>query len=306
MKTLKLFSVILFGAIVMSSCVADVVIQDEIVVDEPRVTLNQLLATYEIWYLDIHRTIGNGAIPFMDKAFTLSFRNGTFFANNNLVGMGANGNGFGLDVGFYDTFAMELDISHDLDGFYRFEVFQAGPNEIRLYHRSTNTTYFLEGYQRNTFDYDLVFYENIHYFLQEYEAWEKVYTSNYGAINEFDNENYLQFLYYGSGDNFRSSQDPNGTPINTIYYDYTGYYEVNDIPNDFYSKTLTLDYDYLGNEFFELTVINDGKIELFHPSSGTVYRFVGRGYLQFKNSNGEQQNQTKRIRKSDFLKHKKV
>ncbi len=52
-----------------------------------------------------------------------------------------------------------------------------------------------------------MFYDNIHYFLQEYEAWEKTYTSEIGAINEFDNENYLQFLAGGSDDTFRSSQD---------------------------------------------------------------------------------------------------
>jgi hypothetical protein len=40
-----------------------------------------------------------------------------------------------------------------------------------------NTTYYLIGYQRSNFDYDRLFYDNIHYFLQEYKAWEKVYTN---------------------------------------------------------------------------------------------------------------------------------
>jgi len=61
-----------------------------------------------------------------------------------------------------------------------------------------DTSYFLDGYQRSSFNYDYVFYDNIHYFLQEYEAWEKIYTSNTGALNEFDNENYLQFLSGGN------------------------------------------------------------------------------------------------------------
>jgi len=53
-----------------------------------------------------------------------------------------------------------------------------------------------------------------------------------------------------------------------------------------YLKTLTLDYDYFSNEYFELSVINDGKIELYHPASQTVYEFVGRGYIQYlKTSN---------------------
>jgi len=46
-------------------------------------------------------------------------------------------------------------------------------------------------------------------------------------------------------------------------------------------KTLTLDYDFFDNEYFELSVINDQRIELFHPSSETVYEFTGRGYIQF-------------------------
>ena len=48
-----------------------------------------------------------------------------------------------------------------------------------------------------------------------------------------------------------------------------------------YLKTLTLDYDFFDNEYFELSVINDQRIELFHPSSETVYEFTGRGYIQF-------------------------
>ncbi|WP_378180379.1 nicotinic acid mononucleotide adenyltransferase [Aquimarina sp. SS2-1] len=304
MKTLKLLSVIILGSMLLTSCVAEVVLEEDVFIEEPSIRLDDLLNTYEIWYVDIERTQGNGEIPFLQKAFTVSFKNGTFFANNNLVGIGSNGNGFGLDVGYYNTFNMEVDISHDLDGTYSLGVTQYGNNEIRLYDGVTNTSYYLIGYQRNTFDYDKVFYDNIHYFLHEYITWEKVYTSEFGALNEFDNENYLQFLYYGSGDNFRSSEDVNVSNINDIYYDYTGYYAVDDVPNNFYMKNLTLDYDYLGNEYFELTVINDSTIELLHPASGTIYEFVGRGYLQFKNSKDGKplQNEKKRLKKADFMK----
>ncbi|SEK75250.1 hypothetical protein SAMN04487910_1026 [Aquimarina amphilecti] len=304
MKTLKLLSAFILGSIFLTSCVAEVVVEEDVFIEEPAITLNELLSTYEIWYVDIERTQGNGEIPFLQKAFTVSFKNGTFYANNNLVGIGNNGNGFGLDVGYYNTFRMEVDISHDIDGTYSLNVTQFGNNEIRLYDNVTNTSYYLIGYQRNTFDYDKVFYDNIHYFLHEYVTWEKVYTSDFGALNEFDNENYLQFLYYGSGDNFRSSEDVNVSNINDIYYDYDGYYQVNDVPNNFYMKNLTLDYDYLGNEYFELTVINDSKIELLHHASGTIYEFVGRGYLQFKSSKDGKpsQNNKKRLKKADFMK----
>ncbi len=308
MKTLKLLSVILFGSMLLTSCVAEVVIEEDVFIDEPApgISLNVLLSDYEIWYVDIERTTGNGEVPFLQKAFTVSFRNGTFYANNNLVGMGSNGNGFGLDVGFYDAYRTTVDIDHDIDGVYKLAVTQLSSNEIELYDAVTNTRYYLIGYQRNAFDYDAVFYDNIHYFLQEYRVWEKVYTSEFGVLNEFDEENYLKFEYFGAGENFMSSRDQNGLPINDIFYDYTGYYEVNDIINTFDRKTLTLSYDYLGNEFFELSVINDSKIELFHPSSETVYQFVGRGRIQFKSSeNGKPtQNQTKRYKKADFLKLK--
>lgn len=311
MKTIKLFSVIFLSSLLLTSCVAEVIVEEDVYI-EPQpfvnsntgINLGTLLNTYEIWYVDIERTKGNGEIPFFQKAFTVSFKNGTFFANNNLAGIGKNGNGFGLDVGFYDTFKMNLDINHDIDGFYKLVVTQHAGNEIEVYDAVTNTSYFLVGYQRSTFDYDRVFYDNIHYFLQEYKTWEKVFTSQYGVLNEFDNENYLKFSYHGSGENFKSSKDVVGTPIQNIFYDYTGHYEVRDIINTFDKKTLTLDYDYLGNEFFELSVINDSKIELFHPSSKTIYQFVGRGHIQFKSSENKKasQNEKKRLKKADFIK----
>ena len=72
-------------------------------------------------------------------------------------------------------------------------MYQLSPNEIKLYDRYQNRTYYLMGYQRNAFDYDRVFYDNIHYFLQEYVAWEKVSTIG-GTTNAFDYENYLKFM----------------------------------------------------------------------------------------------------------------
>ena len=38
------------------------------------------------------------------------------------------------------------------------------------------------------------------------------------------------------------------------------------------------------NENFELSVLNDARIELYHASSGTTYEFDGRGYIQFRTS----------------------
>jgi hypothetical protein len=279
MKTLKLLLGFALTATLFTSCYTDVVVDNY--VDEPTISVNQLLNSYELWYVDINKTVGYGTTPFLQKAFTLSFRNGTLFANNNLVGIGSTGNGFGIAIADYDAYDMILDVQHDVDGFETFDVYQIDNNTIELYNPNNDTSYFLDGYQRNNFDYDFVFYDNIHYFLQEYDAWEKTYTSEYGAINEFDNENYLQFLAGGNDDEFRSSQDELGTSVNNLTWDYTGVYGVGNISGNESLKTLTLDYDFFNNEHFELSVINDGKIELYHPASQTVYEFVGRGFIQY-------------------------
>ncbi len=285
MKTLKILLSFALTATLFTSCYTEVVVDD--IIDEPRISLNQLLGSYDLWYVDINSTVGFGETPFLQKAFTVSFLNGVVYANNNIAGLGANGDGFGIDVGNYDAYEMILDVQHDIDGFSTFDVYEVDFNTIELYNPNNDTSYFLDGYQRNNFDYDFVFYDNIHYFLQEYEAWEKTYTSEFGVLNEFDNENYLQFLAGGNDSTFRSSQDDTGMNVNNLLWDYTGIYGVGDISGNNLLKTLTLDYDSLDNEFFELTVINDSKIELFHPTSETVYEFVGRGYIQYLKSDSK-------------------
>ena len=70
-----------------------------------------------------------------------------------------------------------------------------------------------------------------------------------------------------------------------------------------YLKTLTLDYDYFDNEYFELSVINDARIELYHPSSETVYEFTGRGYIQYLK---EQIQKEKQLRKKKCVSSEKI
>ncbi len=304
MKTLKLLLVFAVSATLFTSCYTE-----EIIVDSynpqpgPSISLNQLLNSYELWYVDINETLGYGETPFLQMAFTVSFRNGNMFANNNLVGIGSQGNGYGIQIGTYDAYNMILDVYHVIDGYQTFDVYQINNNTIELYNPHNDTSYFLVGYQRANFDYDYVFYDNIHYFLQEYRAWEKTYTSATGTINDFDYENYLQFLAGGNDSEFRSSQDVNvGNPSN-IYWDYTGVYGVSNIPGNMYMKTLTLDYDYFGNEHFELTVLNDARIELYHISSQTIYEFTGRGYIQYmRNAEGKE---TKEPKKRKFKAERK-
>lgn len=303
MRTIKLIFGFAVVATLLTSCYTEVIVEDDYNDPVTVVTLNQVLNSYELWYVDIHRSSGSGYVPFVSKAFTLSFRNGTLFANNNLVGIGEQGYGFGIDVGIYDTYGFNLEITHDIDGYNLFEVRERNATEIELYNRANNVRYVLVGYQRNTFDYDMLFYDNIHYFVQEYVAWEKTFTSLEGELNEFDYEHFLAFLPGGGDGNFKSSQDPQGTYIYDLYWDYTGIYNVDDVPGDGYLKYLTLDYDFLGNEYFELSVLSDNRIELYHPSSGTFYEFTGRGYIPFKNkkdgklriSNSEIQKTMKKI-----------
>lgn len=283
MKQFRLLLSFTIITTLFSSCYTEVIVDD--FVNEPRISINQILSAYELWYVDINATKGFGESPFLQKAFTISFKNGVLYANNNLVGLGNNGNGYGIDVANYDAYNMILNVNHDLDGFATFDVFQVNNNTIELYNPNNDTSYFLNGYQRNNFDYDFVFYDNIHYFLQEYETWEKTYTSDLGVLNEFDNENYLRFITRETDYEFQSSQDFNVSNINTIFWDYSGLYGIgNTIGND-YLKTLTLNYDSSSNDFFELSVINDNTIKLFHAASKTTYEFKGRGYIPYLKPN---------------------
>ncbi|WP_345189991.1 nicotinic acid mononucleotide adenyltransferase [Algibacter agarivorans] len=303
MKMIKILLSFALTATLFTSCYTEVLVDD--FDDEQSISLNQLLRSHELWYVDINSTVGYGETPFLQKAFTISFINGVLYANNNIAGLGANGDGFGIDVGEYDAYDMILDVQHDIDGFSTFDVFQVDSNTIELYNPNNDTSYFLDGYQRSNFDYDFVFYDNIHYFLQEYDAWEKTYTSEFGAINEFDNENYLQFLAGGNDSTFRSSQDDNGLNPNNLIWDYTGVYGIGDVSGNEFLKILTLDYDFLDNEYFELSVINDSKIELFHPASETVYEFEGRGYIQYlKTSNTKGKVKVSEDKKRKFKKDK--
>ena len=170
MKTVKLLLSFALLSTLFTSCYTEIIVDD---FNEPGISINQLLSSHELWYVDINATQGFGETPFLQKAFTISFINGVVYANNNIVGLGDSGNGFGIDVGRYDAYDMILDVVHDIDGFETFDVYKIDNNTIELYNPNNDTSYFLDGYQRSNFDYDFVFYDNIHYFLQEYEAWEK-------------------------------------------------------------------------------------------------------------------------------------
>lgn len=283
MKAIKLHLGLLLVGILMSSCYTEVILEDGFI-EESGLNTAQVLQSFDLWYIDINETTGNGEVPFLQRAFTISFDNGNVYANNNIAGLGKTGNGYGIQIGYFNTFPGTLEIDHDIYGRWLLDVFAVNGNTLELYDANSNTSYYLRGYQMNRFDFDLVFYDNIKYLLQEYDVWEKTYTSEVGALNEFDRENFLQFFENGRGDVFKSSTDPIGSAINNLQWDYRGDYTVYDVENDETLKTLTLGYDFMGNDYFELYVINDSTIELYHPRSGTVYRFKGRGYIQYLKS----------------------
>lgn len=278
MRNLKLLFTFVLTGVFFHSCTT--INNDSFVDFEP--TLEEVVSEYDLWYVDYHRTSGIGDVPFVSRAFTLSFINGIMYANNNIVDIGRTGNGLGIDVGTYGTFNGVLQTNHDIDGFNDFDVFVLSNNEIRIYNPRQSVSYFLIGYNVNTFDYDKLFYENIEYFLQEYLAWEKVSATG-GTPNAFDDENYLEFTPENLT-TFRSSQDDFGTQVANIMWDYVGGYEIFDVTGYEDLKILTLNYDGGDIEEFELSVINDGTISLFHYNSETTYRFSGRGFLQFLKS----------------------
>ncbi|MDX1364284.1 MAG: nicotinic acid mononucleotide adenyltransferase [Arenibacter latericius] len=283
MKTIKLLSIMFLMGALVTSCYTEVIVEDDYI-QEAGPNLRELVHSYELWYVDISATLGNGEVPFLQRAFTVSFRGGELYANNNLAGFGKTGNGYGIPVGFFNTANGRLNIDHDVDGLWGLEVFVVSNNTIELYDSQSDTSYFLKGYQRNNFNYDKVFYDNLQYFLQEYDLWEKVKTSSEGEINEFDDENYLQFFEDSKGSGFRSSLDPNGIALNKIIWDYQGGYEVYNLANNHLVKAVTLDYDFMGSDYFELYVINDSTVELYHTGSGTVYTFKGRGFTTYLKS----------------------
>ncbi|MGB0880029.1 MAG: hypothetical protein ACPGTO_05635 [Polaribacter sp.] len=276
MKTLKLLFAFIISGVVFSSCT----VVENNYHEEIGISLEEVVSGYDLWYVDYHRTTGNGDIPYVSKAFTLSFLNGILYANNNIADIGRTGNGLGIDVGTYYTDGDVLSTNHDLDGRNNFEVIQISSNEIRLYNYRENVNYYLIGYQIHEFDYDKLFYENIEYFLQEYIAWEQVERSIAGAANEFDNETFLQFTPENIT-TFYSSTDAFGTNIDTIQWDFIGSYEVFDVVGYEDLKILTLNYDGGYIEEFELSVINDEKILLYHIDSETTYSFLGRGFVQY-------------------------
>ena len=98
------------------------------------------------------------------------------------------------------------------------------------------------GYQRNSFDYDRVFMTTFIISYKNMLLGKKMSTMG-GTTNAFDYENYLKFMAGGNDDTFKSSQDYNISNVNNIYWDYTGQYNIMNVPGNYYTKRLNLYYN---------------------------------------------------------------
>lgn len=291
MKAIKtLLFAVAFG-VLFSSC--EEIYYEEVYFDEPIALPYNPIEDYDLWYVDYHQTQGANPIPFMSRAFTLSFVNGVMYANNNISGIGIQGNGFGIDIGTYFSTSISIRTTHDIDGLYNFEVFQLSANEIRLTNQYTNTSYVLVGYDVHEFDYDRLFYENIEYLLQDYEVWNKTNTSTNGTVNEFDNENYLKFTPENNT-TFYSSRMAQNLPLENVIWDFVGGYEVFDVEGYEDLKILDLIYEGGAVESFEVSILKDNLLEFYHYTSGTTYRFEGNHFIQYLKGKKKSQSTRKR------------
>ena len=288
----------------MGSCTIENHI-DENYTNEPAYVLSDFLISYDLWYVDIDRTQGSGNISFMSKAFTMSFLpNGEVYANNNIVGLGITGNGYGISIGMYDVYNANglVSINDDLSGRFDFEVRQISTHEISLYNRSRDVTYYLIGYQKYDFDYDRLFYENITYFLQEYTVWTKNFADIVSPDAVFRAENHLRFYVAGNDNVFDSSESRINAPMTSIYWDYSGSYEVLNTSQT-NVKDLVLYYDINGSEEeFILKIIDDRHIELQNVVTDNIYRFTGHGYIQFRPASRLKHKQNLHLSTNRFIK----
>ena len=140
MKAKLLFLILLTGTL-MTSCYREVIIEVEYI-EESAFNTDQVLQSYDLWYVDINATKGNGEVPFLQRAFTISFDSGMLYANNNMVGIGKTGNGFGIDVGYYNTLRGTVEIDHDVDGPWLLDVSAVNKNTIELYDGRSDTSYY--------------------------------------------------------------------------------------------------------------------------------------------------------------------
>lgn len=254
---------------------------DVIVVNQRpvRESTSQKVFSQDLWILQE----SNGAVvPFIDRAFTISMSGGDLYANNNIFRLGAIGDGYGDRIGSVSFYKDLLELNHQQEGLFAFYVDRINVNTIRLTEIDTGVFYVFTGYRLNHFNFDQLFFENLEFLLQEFQAWENTQTLN-GVSNRFDQENYIQFQPNGV---FRTSIDPNGLSIDRVLWKYTGTYQVETIPNNLEQKRLFLSYADGSRESFLIKVNQDYEVSLCHDQSRTDYVFTGRKNIIYNKQKG--------------------
>lgn len=77
---------------------------------------------------------------------------------------------------------------------------------------------------------------------------------------------------------------PNRMYFNDILWDYLGRYSLFEVYNDETLKTLTLDYDFMDNEYFELYVVNDSAWALYLTIVELFLSTGVRGFITYLKS----------------------
>ncbi|QYS92180.1 hypothetical protein JJC04_06330 [Flavobacterium covae] len=73
MKTIRIFLLIIIIPSLFQSCTNEVIIEDRHTSTNSNKSLSKLMESYDLWYVDYNTTEGSGDIPFITRAFTISF-----------------------------------------------------------------------------------------------------------------------------------------------------------------------------------------------------------------------------------------
>ncbi len=76
---------------------------------------------------------------------------------------------------------------------------------------------------------------------------------------------------------FECSQDRNGLNSGGLFWCFSDDFTVCDQSLGSINKQLTLSYDFIWNDYFDLCTVIDRIIELYPIDSETTYRFKGLG-----------------------------
>ncbi len=71
MKAIKPLLILILIGTMTTSCYTEVILDDELI-EESNFKTDQVLRSYDLWYIDINATKGNGEVPFLQRAFTIS------------------------------------------------------------------------------------------------------------------------------------------------------------------------------------------------------------------------------------------